>query len=239
MTTDRMSRQLRALARLHGIQTSYFNVQHARVAVADSTLRELLAAMGTSVNTLEDLEAARHDAVLRLWQRAIEPVIVAWDGLMPRFEVRTEAGETLSPHVEIDREDGTTRTFDPGDLHVWSQGFTRLRPHLDARHQPVPRHDDRFDGSLRHAKGSGMSGSRKVLGSVDGRAHGGKECPEGAVSDGDTRVLHVEVGSLNAVQSRQCAQLAAGPVCGHGADSRTCMMPLSGTVSHSGRLFIS
>jgi 4-alpha-glucanotransferase len=118
MTTDRMSRQLRALARMHGIQTSYFNVQHARVAVADGTLRELLAAMGMSVNSPEDLEAARHDTVLRLWQRAIEPVIVAWDGLMPRFEVRTEAGETLSPHVEIVREDGTTRTFDPGDLHV-------------------------------------------------------------------------------------------------------------------------
>ena len=118
MTTDRMSRQLRALARLHGIQTSYFNVQHARVAVADGTLRELLAAMGTSVNTPEDLEAARHDAVLRLWQRAIEPVIVAWDGLMPRIEVRTKPGEALTPHVEIDREDGTTLTFNLRDLHM-------------------------------------------------------------------------------------------------------------------------
>jgi len=118
MSSSSPRRDLHALARLSGLQTAYFNVKRERVNAPDDTLYALLNSMGIPVDCAAGCREFIHQRERQHWERMVEPVIVAWDGHMPRFEVRANARETLIPHVEIIRQDGTYTKFHSWDIHI-------------------------------------------------------------------------------------------------------------------------
>ncbi|MFC2008432.1 4-alpha-glucanotransferase [Chloroflexota bacterium] len=118
--------QLRALARLKGLQTSYFNVLGQRVEAGDEALVSLLGALGFDATSHDACKEALVASSRTHWERVIDPVVVAWDGLMPRFEVRARANESCTPRVEIETEDAGSRDFHPWDIHIDNDPGSRV-----------------------------------------------------------------------------------------------------------------
>ncbi len=105
MTRKFHAARLRRLARLHGIQTSYFNVQGERVYASEDTLQSLLGALGVTVD--RDISAASRSK-LPSPDRPIEPVVVAWDGRLSSISIRATAGDDAIPGLHVLTEDGHT-----------------------------------------------------------------------------------------------------------------------------------
>ena len=71
---------LQNLARWYGIQPVYYDVNRRPVASTPLGLWHTLRALGVNVATDADAEAAIRARRQELWQRTVEPVVVAWDG---------------------------------------------------------------------------------------------------------------------------------------------------------------
>jgi 4-alpha-glucanotransferase len=149
-------RGLSRLARLHGIQTSYYDLQKKRQHATPQSLIAILAILGEKVATDRDVEEAIARFERDYWARGIEPVTVSWEGKAARAEIRTptSAGTTAACALMLD--DGgemrwtvkltnrlgaksasveatryTTRTLElPKDLPI---GYHSLEIHLDGR----------------------------------------------------------------------------------------------------------
>ena len=80
MSNDRLTVNLRELARLYNIQTAYYGVEHRRKRASAESLLGALKALGAPLSTFEDVPSALRERRQRLTQRMMEPVIVAWDG---------------------------------------------------------------------------------------------------------------------------------------------------------------
>jgi 4-alpha-glucanotransferase len=101
---------LHNLARLHNVQTVYRDgFGQLREAPLESIL-SVLRSLGAPIETLNDLPNAWRQRRQALWQRAIEPVIVAWQGntlkvkvrvpdrlaeTRPKYQIVLETGERL------------------------------------------------------------------------------------------------------------------------------------------------
>lgn len=70
---------LHRLARAHGLQAGYVDYTGTARGVDPDVLRAVLRALGASVHE-DDLQAQIDELEQARWQRAIEPVLVAWDG---------------------------------------------------------------------------------------------------------------------------------------------------------------
>ena len=126
MTPPSYAARLHSLARLHGIQTSYFNVQCVRVRPPDDTITALLASMGMKANCSSDCEESLRETALRQWSRPIEPVIVAWDGLLPPFEYRTSGDSGPARTFTITTDSGTTMRVDSHAVRTQEQGARNI-----------------------------------------------------------------------------------------------------------------
>jgi len=73
-------RFLHQLARLYGVQTAYYDVNHHRQQASEESLLAVLRSLGAPVASLQDVPSAWRERQQVLWQRVIEPVIVAWNG---------------------------------------------------------------------------------------------------------------------------------------------------------------
>jgi 4-alpha-glucanotransferase len=71
---------LRLLARLYGIQTSYVDLSRRTVRASHTSLLAALKAIGAPVEGPEDLFDAHRSRVRELWERPLEPVLIAWGG---------------------------------------------------------------------------------------------------------------------------------------------------------------
>ena len=111
MTGTDEGARLRALARKHGIQTSYVDVRGHRTTAGVDTLRALLTGLG--VPSQDGSEDGRHrdggeDS------RPIDHVLVAWDGFLETVSLRLREGvDGPLPHLQIVTEDGTALQIDP------------------------------------------------------------------------------------------------------------------------------
>lgn len=115
MTIRNRVARLRRLARLHGIQTSYFNVHGERVRAAEDTLEALLAALGIHISTELERDPA---GMSRPWPlHIIEPVIVAWDGVFSSVDVNYSGSSRCTPEFHIVTEDGHTIGLRAAELH--------------------------------------------------------------------------------------------------------------------------
>jgi 4-alpha-glucanotransferase len=85
------TRQLQQLARLEGIQTSYITMAGAVQHAPPETIMAILATLGHPIHTPDDIGSAWTEARRRIWQSALEPVVVAWDGRPIEVSVRLPA----------------------------------------------------------------------------------------------------------------------------------------------------
>ena len=110
---------MKALARLWGVQESYHDIEGNPRHASRDALVAILAALGAPIPE-SGADATAVDAAVRLrhrqlWERAIEPVNVAWDGHLRTVLVRLPAPDppgTLTFRLEA--EDGQTATFSAG-----------------------------------------------------------------------------------------------------------------------------
>jgi 4-alpha-glucanotransferase len=104
-------RALLALARAHGVQSSYVDVIGRRRTTRVEPLMAVLSALGEELERPEDAEAALERLRAEQRQRALEPVLVAWDGRLSAIEVclPARAPGRLTPRVEL--EGGEERSW--------------------------------------------------------------------------------------------------------------------------------
>ncbi|MDO9066626.1 MAG: 4-alpha-glucanotransferase, partial [Chloroflexota bacterium] len=74
------TRLLRQLARLYGVQTIYYDVEHRRKQASAESLLAALKALGAPLESSGDVASAWREKQKDTWQRPVEPVSVAWGG---------------------------------------------------------------------------------------------------------------------------------------------------------------
>jgi 4-alpha-glucanotransferase len=114
-----VNRQLAALAGLYGIQTSYRDTRKQRQEAQPESVLLILAALGASVRTMDDVPKALAEEKLKAGEKSIPPVMVAWDGKLPAGSARF--GKGIKAYV-VD-EDGHETSCPPRRL---PPGYHRL-----------------------------------------------------------------------------------------------------------------
>ena len=94
---------LLTLARLYGIQTSYWDALGHYVEPGPDSLLGVLRALQAPVDGIEDVPDALQERREDLARRLAEPVVVAWDGHAPAIELRPAAGGgSLAYHLDLE-----------------------------------------------------------------------------------------------------------------------------------------
>ena len=76
------------LAQLYGIQTAYYGSDRKRNPAQAESLLAIVKSLGAPVASRNDLPSAYHARKQWLYQKIIEPVIIAWDGKLESITVR-------------------------------------------------------------------------------------------------------------------------------------------------------
>jgi len=101
-------RLLHQLAHLYGIQTTYYDVNHHRQQASGESLLAILRSLGAPLSALQDVPSAWRERKQALWQRMIEPVIVAWNDKLPLVGVRlphSEADAVMNCHLKLENSE--------------------------------------------------------------------------------------------------------------------------------------
>lgn len=132
---------LRRLARACGVQTEYVNTSGAVQAATDESLIAVLRALGVALADPGEAEPALLGRQLQAWRRAVEPVLVAWDGGPTPAELRLPADH---PAAEVAcrlvaDETGEAREWTARVAELEVVGSTELGgERFVARHLPIP-----------------------------------------------------------------------------------------------------
>lgn len=86
--TEEGWRDLRELASLYGVETSYTNAFGRFVEAEPDSLLAILRALGAAVDRPEDVPEALQEWRRERAERVLEPVLVAWDGRAPAVELQ-------------------------------------------------------------------------------------------------------------------------------------------------------
>lgn len=101
---------LRQLARLHGIQTAFYDMSRVRRSASSEALLRTLQALGVPIADAAQAPEALQASRAEFRARQLEPVLVAWEGELGPVPLRTGGvlpGDRMS--YEIQLEDGTVR----------------------------------------------------------------------------------------------------------------------------------
>lgn len=103
---------LHRLCHRYGIQTAYYDMNNRPAYAADESLLTMLRALGAPIATPEDASAALREQRQALWQRLLEPVIVAWDGTpdLPVLRLPANAADSILDYQ---------LTLENGEVHRW------------------------------------------------------------------------------------------------------------------------
>jgi 4-alpha-glucanotransferase len=85
------TQELRDLARSYGVQLEYVGMDGKTAPAPAESLLAVLRASGADVASEADAPRALAERKNALWQRRVEPVVVAWDGVPPTIQVRLPA----------------------------------------------------------------------------------------------------------------------------------------------------
>lgn len=88
MKCSGLTADLLQLASLYGIQVAYYDNWHRRRVASSESLLAALKCLGCPITRCEDAQNALRDRGQAVWKTPVEPVTVAWDGLMPKVEMR-------------------------------------------------------------------------------------------------------------------------------------------------------
>lgn len=102
---------LRELAGLYGVQTSYWSAMGQEVHASQESLLAVLRALGAPLDGPEEVPEALAERRRELAERVVEPVLVAWDGRAPAVEVRFGA-DSGPLAVRFDLEGGERWAWD-------------------------------------------------------------------------------------------------------------------------------
>lgn len=107
MTTTPGIGSLHRLARMYGVQSAYYDVEHRRQAAPLESLLAVLRSMGAPVQSLADVPSALRQGQQALWQRPLEPVLVAWEGRLPMIDLRLPIRQAEEhPRLDLVLENG-------------------------------------------------------------------------------------------------------------------------------------
>jgi 4-alpha-glucanotransferase len=130
-------RLLHRLARLYGIQTAYYDVNHRRRQAPAESLVAVLRSLGAPMAGLQDVPPAWRQRRQALWQQLSEPVAIAWDGATPLVNLRLPADLSEAPlncHLELETGEEKNWQFGGADLplveHVEIEGARYLARQL-------------------------------------------------------------------------------------------------------------
>lgn len=109
------SARLVELAEAHGVATEYWDWLGRHVAVAESSIRAVLAALGVDASDDAAVEAALAEVTDAPWRRTLPATVVTRAGRSTEIHVHVPAGSGVSLAVEL--EDGGRR--DVGQVDRW------------------------------------------------------------------------------------------------------------------------
>jgi 4-alpha-glucanotransferase len=108
-TRNPVSRNLRQLAQLYGVQTSYIDMGSRVIEADPESVLLALSALGSPVRQMDDVPGVLREKKAELQSRGVEPVILAWGGRLSaqslRLPQRTKATLVL--------EDGKVLSWPP------------------------------------------------------------------------------------------------------------------------------
>jgi 4-alpha-glucanotransferase len=114
-------RRLYLLARMHGVQRSYWSIFGERISASPEAILATLGALGAPLGGLDDVEASIAARRRDYWQQLCEPVHVSWDGHGGQIVLRIPESRLDRPlRCQVRDESGDTRTWEafPRDLPV-------------------------------------------------------------------------------------------------------------------------
>ncbi len=113
--------QLRLLARCYGVQTAYRDNDRYYHRATPEAMLAILQGLRAPIETLKDVPDALRLHRQHIWQRGIEPVIVAWDGHNTTFDLRLPMAHmraVVTCHL----------TLETGGEHHWEFHLDDLQP---------------------------------------------------------------------------------------------------------------
>ena len=127
---------LAELARLHGVQSFYYDFSHGRRSASPEALIALLRALGAPVERPADVGEALRARREASWRTPLEPVHLAWDGRPLPIELRL-------PAVHANARAQCTLAMEDGDARVWRARLAELEreaehEHFVAKRLPLP-----------------------------------------------------------------------------------------------------
>jgi 4-alpha-glucanotransferase len=93
------------LAHLYGVQTAYYDVFHRRQQAHIESLLAVLQLLGAPITTFQDIPSAYRERQQALWQRPLEPVVVAWESEPSLVDIRLPLGDasaTVNCHLKLE-----------------------------------------------------------------------------------------------------------------------------------------
>jgi 4-alpha-glucanotransferase len=177
-TANNEKAALHRLARLNGVQTSYLDMEKARVSTSPEVLLAALRALGVGLESMADVPGALTECRRRLWGWHLEPVVVGWDGA-GAATLRLPAEES---HHRMDAH----LQFESGESRSWGINLTDVPPLaieeiegevFVAKSLPLPRlapgyHRLALDVAGRHREALVISSPRKAHPLAPGRGWG-------------------------------------------------------------------
>ncbi|HWN42740.1 MAG TPA: 4-alpha-glucanotransferase [Thermoanaerobaculia bacterium] len=110
---------LRELARLYGVETSYGDAMGRHVEASPESLLAVLRALGAPLESMDDVPEALAERRQELDERVIEPVLVAWDGRAPTIVLRfTSDSGRITCNFDLDG----------GERWAWEKEISSLPP---------------------------------------------------------------------------------------------------------------
>ncbi|OFW61886.1 MAG: 4-alpha-glucanotransferase [Actinobacteria bacterium RBG_16_64_13] len=131
--TQSSKRALEGLAALYGVQTGYRDSLGRRRESPPESVAMVLRALGADVAGWSELEAATRVREAELRSQMVEPVVVAWEGVLPTLAVRPPAGSSTSLDLTLTLEDGEERHWQERRTSLETMqhvGSTGTRPGL-------------------------------------------------------------------------------------------------------------
>jgi len=135
------ARFLHQLARLYGVQTAYYDVNHHRQQASEESLLAVLRSLGAPVASLQDVPSAWRERQQVLWQRVIEPVVVAWNGESLPVEIRlplSAADDNLDCHLKLETGEQLRWEWHLADFEVLQTANVEGRQYVVKR-LPLPK----------------------------------------------------------------------------------------------------
>lgn len=106
--TTPATRALYRLAKVYGVQTAYYDMEHKRQQASTEALLSILNSLGAPVSRFQDVPSALREHEQEQWRRPLEPVYVAWDGSPLQLSIKLAADEAdclLTGHLTSESGD--------------------------------------------------------------------------------------------------------------------------------------